>query len=644
MKKIISRALSLVLCVLTVLSLCTGVAFAKNGEAEKAERATVLFTHDLHSHLLPSVADDGGEYGGYARLTYAIKKQMEKYPDAILVDAGDFSMGSLFQTSFATSALELRIMGAMGYDVTTFGNHEFDYLPEGLASMLNAAKESGDKVPYIVEANYLPPEKGEEGYNKEISDAFENYGVEDYVILERGGVYFAVFGLFGLDADDCAPNSGMILHDIAETAQKTVDAAKKECIEKYNAEPVVVCLSHAGTEKREGEDYELAKATDGIDLIISGHTHSTLTEAVVVDETYIVSGAEYGKYLGVVDLMRDEEGVFQLNRYKLIPIDENTGEDAEMAALIDQYKTDVEENYLSQYGVGFDEVLVNNNIVFETVKQVKATQHESTVCNVFSDAYKWAVEKATGETVDVALTAAGVIRESLPYGNITTSDVFNAASLGVGTEGELIKVYVTGADLKNALEVDASVQPLMKSAQLYFSGVEYSFNKKRMIFNKVDYAMLRRNDGTLEAIDDEKLYSVVTGMYAGQMLGSVEETSMGILTITPRTKDGKPIPADKLVNYVVRDSEDKPVKEWYAIATYLQDMGGEMDAKYACPDGRKIVYSSLNPVKLLSNANIFTYIVLILIVVVLGVIVLVTVLVVRRIRKKRASKEKKEEE
>ena len=507
--------------------------------------------------------------------------------------------------------------------------------------MLNAAKASGDPLPYIVEANYLPPKKGEDGYDKNIVDAMENYGVRDYVILERGGVYFAVFGVFGLDADDCAPNSGMILHDIAKTSQKTVDKARKECIEKYGAEPVVVCLSHAGTEKREGEDYELAKAVDGIDLIISGHSHSTLTEAVVVGETYVVSAAEYGKYLGVVDLLRDEEGVFRLNRYKLIPIDENTGEDADMAALVQQYKSEVEKNYLSQYGVTFDEVLVQNDIRFETVKEAKATQHESPVCNVFSDAYKWAVEN-TGIKVDVALTAAGVIRESLPTGNITTSDVFNAASLGVGTEGELIAVYVTGKDLKNALEVDASVQPLMKSAQLYFSGIEYSFNKKRMIFNKVDYAMLRRDDGTLEEIDDEKLYCVVTGMYAGQMLGSVEETSMGILTITPRTKDGKPIAPDELVNHVVRDSEGAPVKEWFAIASYLQNMGGKMDESYAEPDGRKIVYSSLNPVKLLANANIFTYIVLILIVVILGVIVLVTVLVVRRIKKKRMAKEKEE--
>ena len=629
MKRLISLALALVF----VLSLSIGI-FA----SEKDDTVTVLFTHDLHSHLLPSVSESGDEYGGYARLMHAINEEKKKSPDAILVDAGDFSMRSLFQTAYAKSAIELRIMGKMGYDVTTFGNHEYDYLGGGLASMLNAAVDSGDPLPYIVEANYLPPEKGEDGYKAEVNEAFENYGVRDYVIIERGGVYFAVFGLFGVDADDCAPNSGMNFLDPAETANKTVAAAKAECLEKYKAEPIVICLSHGGTDGGEGEDYVLAENTEGIDIIISGHTHTKLDEAIKVGDTYIVSAEDYGKYLGAIDLTVSDDGKVDFERYELIPINGDTPEDEHIADLVEGYKKDVENNYLADYGVTFDQVLVNNPYKFENVDEIKSTQHESAVCNLYSDAYKWAVEKATGMTVDVALTAAGVVRESLPSGDITTSDVFSAASLGVGTEGELIAVYVTGRDLRNALEVDASVQPLMSSAQLYFSGIEYSFNQSRMIFNKIDYAMLRRNDGSLEAIDDEKLYCVVTGMYAGQMLGSVKETSMGLLEITPRDKDGNPLEADELVNHVVRDSEGVPVKEWFAISSYLLEMDGEMDEKYSETDGRKVVYKSLNPVKLLRGANIFTYVVLILIVVIIGVIVLVTLLIVRRVKRKKAKK------
>ena len=646
MRSLTKRLGALALALLTALTLLTP-AFAETASGNTSEEpteVTILFTHDLHSHLLPSNEEDGGQFGGYARLKTVIDQQKALYPDAILVDGGDFSMGSLFQTAYATSAIELRMMGAMGYDVTTFGNHEFDYLPSGFASMLTAAAESGDRVPAIVESNYFPPKEGEEGYGADaeaVWTAFDAYGVAEYLILERGGVYYAIFGLTGEDSDECAPNSGMIRTDPAQAAQKIVDEANAYCQEHYGVSPVVVCLSHSGTENGEGEDYELAKAVNGIHVIISAHTHTTLTQPIEVNGTYIVSAGEYGKNLGVVKLAYETTGEAVLTDYQLIPIDETVAEDPATAALVEGFKTAVEEDYLSHYGVTFDQVLTNNPYTFDSVKEVYATQHESTLGNLFSDAYKWAVEEATGLTVDLALTAAGVIRETMPVGDVTVSDVFNAASLGVGTEGELIAVYLTGKDLKNVLEVDASVQPLMKAAQLFTSGVEYSFNTSRMIFNKVDYAMLRRADGTLEEIVDDQLYLIVTGMYCGEMLGAVESSSFGLLTVTPRDKNGDPIDLENLKDYVVYDENGNPVKEWYAIASYLQEMGGEMDAAYSAADGRKVVYSSLNPVKLLANANKFTWIALAVVLVLLLIVVLIVRAVVRRIRHGKGGKKRK---
>ena len=605
--------------------------------ADGGEEITILFTHDLHSHLLPSANETGeGEYGGYARLMTAIKAQKAIDPNAILVDGGDFSMGSLFQTAYPTSAIELRMMGEMGFDATTFGNHEYDYLQSGLKSMLNSAVASGDALPEIVCANYLPPKEGQEGYDAELWAAYNDYGVKDYTILERGGTYYVLFGIFGVDADDCAPNSGMVFEDPIAVAQETVNSAVGECESKYGAHPVVVCLSHGGTEDGKGEDYELAKKVQGIDVIISGHTHTLLREPISVNGTLIVSADEYGRNLGVLKLKFDGKSA-SLSSYELVAIDEKVEDDAEISALVESYKTAVETDYLSKYGFSFDEVLVNNPYVFDTVGQVSATQHESALCNIFADAYKWEAERVTGKKVDVAITAAGVIRGSLPVGKVTVSDVFNAASLGVGTEGELIGIYLTGKDLKNAIELDASVQPIMSTAQLFMSGVEYSFNKSRMIFNKVDYAAFRNDDGTTTPIEDDKLYFVVAGMYMGQMLGSAEESSMGILTITPRDEAGNPISTDNLVNYVIKDEKGNPLKEWYAISDYLANMGGEMDSRYSSTDGRKVVYSSLNPVKLVRNANVFTYIAIALIVIVItSTALVVRLIVVRRRRKKTA--------
>ncbi len=632
----LKRMLALLLAVMICAAMCILPCSAAGTDKE----LTVLFTHDLHSHLLPSANENGeGEYGGYARLMTAIKAQKAIDPNAILVDGGDFAMGSLFQTAYPTSAIELRMMGAMGYDATTFGNHEYDYLQAGLKSMLNAAVASGDKLPAIVCGNYLPPVEGQENYDAELWAAYNDYGVKEYIILERGGIYYVIFGIFGDDADACAPNSGMVYEDPIDTAKDIVATAVSECEQKYGAHPVVICLSHSGTSGGEGEDYELASEVNGIDVIISGHTHTTLKEPISVNGTLIVSAAEYGRNLGVLKLKFDGDKV-SLKDYELVAIDENVKDDAEIAALVENYKKLVEEDYLLDYGYTFDQVLVNNPYTFDTVKEVYATPHESTLCNIFSDAYKFAVERATGKRVDVAITASGVIRGSLPAGNVTVSDVFNAASLGVGTEGELIGIYLTGKDLKAAVELDASVQPLMRSAQLFMSGIEYSFNQKRMIFNKVDYVMLRRDAGALEKIDNDELYFVVAGMYMGQMLGSVEKTSMGLLSITPRDENGNPIATTDLVNYVVKDANGNPLKEWDAIADYLYEMDGEIDAKYAETDGRKVVYASMKPADLLRGANIFTYVVLILIVVLIAVVALAIYLIIVKCKKKKALKNK----
>ena len=503
--------------------------------------------------------------------------------------------------------------------------------------MLNTA--SGYDTPAIVEANYLPPREGEAGWNEDaqaVWDAMESYGVMNYLLLERGGMYYAIFGLFGEDSHDCAPNSGMILQPVAEAAQRTVDLAVADCKAVYGKEPIVIALSHSGTNDGKGEDYELAQAVQGIDLIISGHTHTTLWEPIQVGNTWIVSAGEYGRFLGVARMEQNGDGSASLLSYDLIPVDETVAEEPEIAALVESFKKDVETNYLADYGMTFDQILTNNPYPFDNVDAVYDYAHESTLGNVFSDAYRKAASDALGHNVDVSLTASGVIRESIPVGDVSVSEIFNAASLGVGTEGELVEVWLTGKDLKNALEVDASVYPLMHSAQLFYSGVEYSFNTNRMIFNKIDYAMLRREDGTLEPIQDDKLYCVACGMYMAQMLGSVEETSMGLLSLVPRDADGNPLDTSKLADYVVHREDGTPVKEWYAIASYLQDMGGEMDSRYAQPDGRKLVYSSLNPVKLLTNANIFTYALL----AVLAVIVLLVWGLVVFIRKSSFSKKK----
>lgn len=97
--------------------------------------------------------------------------------------------------------------------------------------------------------------------------------------------------------------------------------------------------------------------------------------------------------------------------------------------------------------------------------------------------------------------------------------------------------------MKLVAEIDASVSDFMTIARLYCSGLNFTYNPHRMILNKVTdcYLMKAQGEGNREEIEDDKLYHVVTDLYTGQMLGAVMDTSYGLLSITPKDKDGNPI-------------------------------------------------------------------------------------------------------
>lgn len=630
-----------IVSLLLILQILTGLmppAFA--APSRTGQEITILFTHDMHSHLLPANDEEGHSYGGFARLKTVIDQQRLLHPDALLVDGGDFAMGSLFQTAFSTAATELRSMGALGYDVTTFGNHEYDYRASGLAEMLNAAVSSGDPVPAIVQTNYMPPREGEPDYDQTdaiIWDSFENYGVQDYTVIQRGGINYAVFGIMGVDADSCAPMSGMVLEDPTDAAQDTVD-----WINAHVPEPrVVVCLSHSGTDPdpEKSEDELLAASVDGIDVIISGHTHSTLEEPLVVNDTYIVSCGEYSKNLGVLTLTMEGEEL-SFSNYELIPVDSSVAEAEAMTVQIEEYKKMVETNYLSQFGnLAYDQVLAVNPFAFDSIGDLTKYHRESSLGNLIADSYLWAVKQAEGESyvpVDFALTPNGVIRESFATGNITVADVFNVSSLGIGPDGipgyPLVSAWITGKDLKNVFEVDASVTGLMPTAQLYFSGMTFTFNPNRMLFDRVTDCAQVLEDGTTLPIEDDRLYRVVTGLYCGQMLGAVNAKSFGLLNVTPRDSLGNEI--TNLEDFILYNENGNEIKEWYALASYLQHMG-TISEEYSGPQGRKIVDDSMNPIDLMKDPGPTTLAVMgaILLLILLVSVILRSIL--RRIHRKK---------
>ena len=623
------RRISALLAALVLLcSLCVIPADA----APPANTATILFTHDLHSHFLPQPAEDGGESGGYARLKTAIDREREKNPDALLLDGGDFSIGSLVQTLYTTEAAELRTMGALGYDAATLGNHEFDHTGVGFARMLNAAADSGDPLPALLEANYRP---SADNPDKDfIQQAMDHYGVQETMLLERGGITYGIFGLMGVDSDDCAPTSGFALEDAAQSAERCVASLKEQGAE------LIICLSHSGTngEAKLSEDEKLAKAVDGIDVIISGHTHTTLTEPIVVNGTYIVSCGPYCRNLGSITLRKYEDGSKELLDYHLTPIDETLPDDPDIAAMVETWKNKVGDTYLSRYGLTYDEVLTTTSFDLDT--PVSGVQENNGLGSLVADAFRWAARTLTAEPYEghtVAVTADGVLRAPLRTGEITTSQAFDVLSMGVGADGTsgfpLVAVYLTGKELKSVAEVDASVTPIMPVAQLYVSGARYSFNTNRMFFNRVYDACLLAGDGTEQEIVDDQLYRVVTGMYSAQMLGTVKEKSMGLLSLEPKMADGSPV--TDFNDCILYDKDGNEIKEWYALAAYLQTFGGEgVHPSYREPVIKNVSHS-WSPAQLLREWNWITWTVVLAALAVILLAVLLVRLILRKVRRKR---------
>ena len=225
-------------------------------------------------------------------------------------------------------------------------------------------------------------------------------------------------------------------------------------------------MSHSGTweDKSKSEDEILAKEVPDIDIIISGHTHTTHPEPIIVGNTIIGSSGRYGENLGILKIAKDENKNWMVKDYRLEPIEGYLTSNPEITETIDFYKGRVQAEYLTRFNMVFDEVVAYTPFNFTSYGILGKDHDEDILGNLISDSYIYAVKEAEGENYEpiaVSVVPTGTIRGSFIKGNITVSDVFNVSSLGIGPDKvsgyPLISVYLTGKELKTVAEVDASI-------------------------------------------------------------------------------------------------------------------------------------------------------------------------------------------
>lgn len=544
-----------------------------------ARTISILFTHDLHSQVLPrsTVSDDGTarETGGFARLATAITRERSRHPSStIVVDAGDYSMGTLFHTLVMDRAVELRMLGLLGYDAGTFGNHDLDFRWDGVVRSLDAARTSGDRTIPLISSNIVIPE-GIAALDR-VRDAFAAYGVTDHRVLERNGIRIGVFALMGNDAArDCPSLDGVTFDDAVVTAGRMVTLLRER--ERVD---LVVCLSHSGTspDRSHSEDVHLAEQVSGIDVIVSGHTHRTFTEPLRIGNTVIVSAGPHCANLGVLDLAVDH-GRVTVSGYRLVPLDASIPGDGAIADRARRFIVEIDSVYLRRFGLRFQQVIARSPFAFESVAYGYAHGGELRLGDLITDAFAHAVRSAEGPAarpVDVVIQPLGMIRQTIGAGPVTVDDAFQVLSLGRGPDGEpgypLVTPYVTGEDLLTILEVGPTLASVKGDVHLQFRGVRFAFNPHRLPLNRVTRAELVGDDGQIRAIQPDSLYRVCVDHYTAVMIGSLSDLSFGVVRVTPRTADGSPLTDlhDVMVDADAGTPGIQELKEWRALVQYLR--------------------------------------------------------------------------
>ncbi len=348
---------------------------------------TIIHSNDMHSHFLatapnieytPFITGDDDTIGGWARIATVIKEVKNTRQNPVLVlDAGDFLMGSLFHLLSRDQAFELRLMKMMGYDMVTLGNHEFDLRPQGLARILTTAHRLGQIPPLVLSNAIFSPQSNEDD---ELEKIFAQGIVKPYRVLVREEIRIGIFGLMGKDAAEVAPFASPVsFDDPIQTARKMVDVLREK--EKVD---MVICLSHSGLSenKDDSEDEILAQQVTGIDIIISGHTHTKTKGALQVNNTIIVQAWEYGKQLGVLDIEYKDERV-SLREYRLVDIDDTIKGDTEISNRIKAFEAEINQQVLT------DDALAFRTVIAQTDFDLTIDTEESNLGNLIADSIRW---------------------------------------------------------------------------------------------------------------------------------------------------------------------------------------------------------------------------------------------------------------
>jgi len=439
------KFLSVLLAMAMVLSLTvTGFAIEDTAttrepevmteEATMAGKTVILHTNDVH-----------GAIAGYAYIT-ALKADYEaKGAEVILVDAGDYSQGTSYVS--VTKGLDaIEMMNAAGYDVVTLGNHEFDYGYTQLKDNMTKAK-----------------------FKVLCADVFNADGTPifdaNYTYTTKSGVKV---GFFGMETPETQTKANPTkIKGLTFATNDAFTKAAADQVEALKDADVVICLAHLGVdgESKPYRSTDLYAAVKGIDFIIDGHSHTVMTKGEN-GEPIQSTGTAFAN-IGVIVI---DDATKKIESNSLFEIKEDTAKDATVAAAAQKIIDRIDK----EYGA----VFAKSEVELNGAKAPNGNRDsETNNGDLITDAMVWKIlQDKESLSVDadhvVAVTNGGGIRKAINPGDVTKKNINEVLPFG----NTVVTIYITGAELLEALEASTYCTPDAIGGFPQVSGINYTIS------------------------------------------------------------------------------------------------------------------------------------------------------------------------
>lgn len=437
---------------------------SSTGAGDPTETIVILHTNDFHGAVEPEETQGSGgtvEEGGLVNLVSLIDQLRAEHPDrTLLLDAGDTFQGS-YVSNNTQGVLVMDAMNIAGYDAWTLGNHEFDW---GQGVLQARIAQAGFPV---LAANIVDETTGEPWDQ-----------VQPYAIVEVGRLKIGVLGLGYPDtpAINRPENVAGLEFEQAE------EAVRRYLPDLEEQSDLIVVLSHLGYDG----DLALAKAVDGLDVIVGGHSHMFLESPRNINNTLIVQAGAKGQVVGRLELTVDVdtgEVVDFSSRKVLVPVTGNPAAvNEEVKSLVDAALAEAAETMEQPIG-----------------ETAVALQPQSTgefaLGNLIADAMLAA--NVDGQTADIAMHNNGGIRAPLPKGPISFGQLYAVLPF----DNQLMALDLTGEQVLNILEHSVSNSP----GKMLVAGMTFRFDMSRPAGNRIVEATVAG-----VPLDPARLYRVVT--------------------------------------------------------------------------------------------------------------------------------------